>query len=276
MPDDRLIQTAAGAAAEVTEAAREHLAAARESGDLSRVAGELLDMSGVLTRELRLRRALADPSLPAEVKHGLLGALLGGRAHEVTIKLLDLVVERRLRPVHMVDLVERLGAQALFTLAESEGTLDDVEDELFRFARLVAREPRLRAALADATLPTDRKLALVDDLLGGKVRPATLRLVRHVLLAERGRVLERALEELAGLAADARGRLIAEVVTAYPLDVQRTERLRETLTRLKSRPVALQVTVDSSIMGGVIVRIGAEQYDGSARRQLQNLRDRLG
>lgn len=260
----------------VVEEARPRLEAARADRSLPRIADELLDIARVLTDELRLRRALADPMLPAEVKTALLGDLLADRVHPTTLELLSLATARRMRPVHMVDLVEQLGAQALLAQAEADGDLDDVEDDLFRFARLLDRERALRAALADATLPTDRKLGLVDELLSGRARPASLTLVRHVIVAPRGRHLDRTLETLAELAAAQRGHLLAEVTTARPLDAERETRLRDALTQLKGRPVDLQVTVDPSIMGGVIVRIGEELYDGSARRQLDRVREQLG
>jgi F-type H+-transporting ATPase subunit delta len=250
---------------------------------LERVAGELFQVAALLTHELRLRRVLADPSLPRENKRGLLDQLLGEQAHELTMRELDVLVTGggddvevpRLAPVVLVDLIEQLGAQAIFTRADADGSLDDVEDELFRLSRLVAREHGLRAALTAIDLPDERKLALLDALLEGKANPLTMRLVRVVVTAQRGRTVERALEDLARLAAAHRGRIIAEVTTAGPLDAERTERLRDVLTRLQGRPVRLQVVVDPSILAGVVVRIGDEIIDGSARRQLERVRTQL-
>jgi F-type H+-transporting ATPase subunit delta len=157
--------------------------AAAGSGELSRVADELFDFAAVLGRELRLRRALSDVSLPPEAKRGLLGALLAGTSAS-TRALLDSLVTgpQRFRPPILVDAVEQLAAVALFTATETDGTLDDVEDQLFRFARLVEREPALRAALTDPGLPDDRKVALLDELLASRGEPATLRLVRSAVL----------------------------------------------------------------------------------------------
>ena len=87
--------------------------------------------------------------------------------------------------------------------AEGEGVLDDVEDELFRFSRLLEREPALRAALTDPGLPADRKSGLVQELLGGRAKPATTRLVELAVTRLRGQSLESALEDLVELAASA-------------------------------------------------------------------------
>jgi F-type H+-transporting ATPase subunit delta len=254
------------------EEARPLLEQAEQAGVLERVAGELLYVADVLTEQMRLRRVLADPALPAEAKRGLLQDLLGGKAHEITIELLNQAAARRQRPVVLVDLVEQLGAQALFMLAQAQGNLDDVEDELFRFSRLLAAQPELRMALLDGSLPLDNRLGVVDELLEGKVTATTLRLIKHVVVNPRGRALERAVESLAELAAAARGTLLAEVRTALPLDAERHNELREALAAIKGRPVDLQVVEDPSIMGGVVVRIGDELIDGSLRRQFEQAR----
>jgi F-type H+-transporting ATPase subunit delta len=250
--------------------------AAAGSGELSRVADELFDFAAVLGRELRLRRALSDVSLPPEAKRGLLGALLAGTSAS-TRALLDSLVTgpQRFRPPILVDAVEQLAAVALFTATETDGTLDDVEDQLFRFARLVEREPALRAALTDPGLPDDRKVALLDELLASRGEPATLRLVRSAVLNPRGRAIERVLEDLARQAAAHRGRVIGEVISATPIDDERLERMAAALEGIQGRPVRLQVIVDPSIIGGVIVRIGDKIIDGSVRRQLERARIQL-
>jgi F-type H+-transporting ATPase subunit delta len=261
---------------DLLEGARDQLQAAGPRV-LPRVADELFGLASLLSDELRLRRALADPALPAQVKRGLLAELLGSRAHQLTLALLgQAVTGPRMRPVVLVDAVERLGAEALFTKVEGEGRLDDVEDQLFRFARLVEREQGLRLALADPVLPVDRKLALVDALLGGRAEDVTVRLVRQVVRSPRGRLAERAIDELARAAAAFRGRVVAVVTTAVALDDERAERLAAALSRAQGRTVRLQVVVDPAIMGGVIVRIGDEIIDGSVRRQLARARDELG
>jgi F-type H+-transporting ATPase subunit delta len=258
---------------ELLEATEPVYTAARGSGTLGQVADELFDVAAVLSRELRLRRALADPALPAEVKRALVGDLFG-RMTASTRQLLDTVVAGgvRLSPGQLVEAIEQLGARAMFTQADVDGTLDDVEDQLYRFSRLVAREHGLRAALADPALPGENKLALVDDLLAARADPVTLRLVRHVVQVQRGRTVERATEALARQAAAFRGRVIAEVTSARPMDDDQVRRLGDVLSGVEGHPVRVQVVVDPSIIGGAIVRIGDRIIDGSVRRQLERAR----
>jgi F-type H+-transporting ATPase subunit delta len=59
------------------------------------------------------------------------------------------------------------------------------------------------------------------------------------------------------------------------LDAQRRAKLAEVLTRVTGRPVDLQCTVDESVLGSVVVRIGDEVFDGSIRSRLATARERL-
>ena len=166
-------------------------------------------------------------------------------------------------------------ARALFEIARAEGTLDEVEDELFRFARLLEREPALRAALTDPGLPDDRKSALLRDLLGERARPQTLRLVEIAVTRSRGRSVETALDELADLAAQRRSRFVAQVRVARPLEAQQEARLAAGLERLYGRRVQLQVDVDPAVLGGISVRVGDEVLDGTVQRNLEAVRRSL-
>ena len=268
-------------------ASRTALAAARErltalSADLPGAAGisgaadGLLAVVRLLDREGSLRRTLGDPTTPAPAKQDLLDGLLGRQIDPLALTVLkDLVAERWSSARDLVDAAEVLGITAVFLVAEADGTLDDVEDELFRFARTVAREPGLRAVLTDRALDPDRKRALIGGLLADKVRPATLRIVDALVLTPRGRTLEDGLEDFAKMAADVRSRTLATVTTAVALDDAQQQRLAASLTRQLGREVQLQVEVDPAVVGGVVVRVGDEVIDGSTRHRLAEARRRL-
>jgi len=93
-------------------------------------------------------------------------------------------------------------ARALFEIARAEGSIDEVEDELFRFARNVENSDTLRTALTDEQIPAARRQAIVEDLLGGKATPTTVQLVSMVVGSGRGRELPAIIDRLAqGVAA---------------------------------------------------------------------------
>ena len=166
-------------------------------------------------------------------------------------------------------------AQALFAVAEAEGELERVEDELYRFAKAAQAQPRLRDALTDPALPADRKRAVVAELLGDRAAPQTVRLLGFLVEQGRARDLPRIVEALAELAAGRRQRTVAEVRTAVPLDGERRARLAEALASATGRAVELKVLVDPSVVGGVVARVGDEIYDGTIRRKLAMAREQL-
>ena len=107
--------------------------------------------------------------------------------------------------------------------------LDDLEDELFRFGRVVNGAPDLRIALSNPFFPAERKRELLDALLGGKVTEPTLRLVTQAAVQARGRSLDASLDEYARLAAERRERLVAEVHVAIALTAAQRRRLAAAL-----------------------------------------------
>ena len=167
-------------------------------------------------------------------------------------------------------------AQALFEVARAEGALDDVEDELFRFARTLENEVRLRDALTDANLPADHRANMIGELLGPKASPHTVNLIAFIVSQGRARDLARIIDSLVGLAAESRQQAIAEVRTAVPLDEQQRARLKEALEKASGKQVELKVLVDPSVMGGLVARVGDTVFDASVRRRLAVMKEHFG
>lgn len=166
-------------------------------------------------------------------------------------------------------------AQAVLAVAEAEGVLDVVEDELFRFAKAVEQNPPLREALTDQALPAERKKAVIADLLGGRAIPHTVNVLGFIVESGRARELERIVRGVAELAAERRRRVLAEVRTAVPLTDEQRTRLEEALSRATGRQVAAKVVVDPSVIGGVVARVGDEVFDGTVRSRLERARELL-
>jgi F-type H+-transporting ATPase subunit delta len=175
----------------------------------------------------------------------------------------------------MVDAIEELAVTALVLAAEAEGGLDDLEDGLFRFGRVVAGQPELRAALADPSLPSDGKRQLLDTLLRGKVTPVTLAVISQVVAHPRGRSITAALDLCAGIAARRREQLIAVVRSAVELSAAQRRRLAQALAQSYGHPIHLNVVLDPSVVGGISVQIGDELIDGTAASRLAAVRRKL-
>jgi F-type H+-transporting ATPase subunit delta len=263
---------ASGASREALAAASEQLSAATATAtdaQLAIVADEILSVAALLRAQPRLRRALTDPARSGADRTALLRSLLSGKLAAVTVDSLGALVAGRFgRPSGLLDATERLGVEALLDAGDRAGDLADIEDELFRFGQIVAGSAQLAVTLSDPGAPADRRVKLVEDLLKGKARPATLRLVEVALEGFGGRGFEASLTRLIELTAAKRDRQVAYVTVAKPLTDGEEQALASKLSELYTRPVSLKVDVDPSVIGGVSVKVGSDLYDGTILRRL--------
>lgn len=166
-------------------------------------------------------------------------------------------------------------ARALFEVASAEGTLDTVEDELYRFARAFEGNEALRSALADETIPASRRLSIVEDLLGGKASRTTVQLISMVVGAGRSSELPAVIDRVVARASGAKNLEVAEVRAAVALTDDQQTRLAAALTKATGKSVNLKVVVDPSVIGGVVATIGDTVIDGSVRSRIEQLKSRL-
>ena len=166
-------------------------------------------------------------------------------------------------------------AQALLAIAQAEGVLDRVQDELYAFAKAVEANRELRESLTDAALPAENKRAVVEDLLGERAHPLTVTLAAFLVEAGQARRLGPIAEELAREAAARSEKRLAEVRTAVALTDQQRRKLEDALSKAAGQPVELKVVVDPTVVGGVVARLGDEVFDGSVASRLTDARQHL-
>ncbi len=167
-------------------------------------------------------------------------------------------------------------AQALFQVAQAEGALENVEDELFRFARILENEVRLRESLTDPSLPPEHRAQMVQELLGPTASPHTTNITAFLVQQGRARELPKIIDSLVQLAAEERNKAVAEVRSAVPLDGDQRDKLKDAIARATGKQVELKVLVDPSVVGGLLVRVGDQIFDGTVRRRLQMAREHIG
>jgi F-type H+-transporting ATPase subunit delta len=166
-------------------------------------------------------------------------------------------------------------AGALFNVARAEGSLADVEDELFRFSQTLQGSDELREALTDPAIPVARRQQIVEDLLGGKASSTTVALVSMVVGTGRARELPAIIRELVEMSAAEANKAVAEVRTAVALNQDQQDRLAKALGEATGRQVTLKMVVDPSVLGGVVAQVGDTVIDGSVRTKLERLRNAL-
>ncbi len=243
------------------------------AGQATELGGELFAVVDLLDREPALRRALSDPSRDQRARAGLAEALLAGQLSEPAMELLTaLVTARWSDPGDLADAAEQLAVLAIAESADRNGHLDELEDELFRFGRIVQGNPDLRSALSNQFVPAEGRRSVVTELVAGKVSDPALLLITQAAAHPRGRSLDAGLEMYANLAAELRERLVAEVRVAVPLTTGQRTRLAAALVAAYGHDVHLNVVLDREVLGGMSVRIGDQLINGSVASRLAELR----
>jgi F-type H+-transporting ATPase subunit delta len=261
-------------------ASRDALAALREA-QLGRpvpsdLGGELLSVAALLGREVGLRSALTDTGSAPQRRSALSTRLLAGKVSDPATALVDLAVRQRWSsPRDLVEALEIVGAEAMLAHAESEGRIDAVEDELFRFTRTLDASGELQVLLTNPAVDAATKAAVVTDLLATRSQPETVALVRHAVANPGGRRVAETLSDLVRLAATRRQQLLADVRVPVPLTEQQQQRLSAALSAIYGQPVTLAVSVEPEMLGGAVVRIDDEIIDGSVASKLAAARRTL-
>jgi F-type H+-transporting ATPase subunit delta len=244
--------------------------------DLAATADEVLAVADLLRREPRLRRAFSDPARTGTDRVELLRSMLGSKVSGPTAGLLEALVGGRWSSSNeLLDGVETLGVQTILASADKADDLAEVEDELFRFGQMVDGNLELAAAVGDSSASVDRRVELVNALLEGKAKPATIRLAKVALSGYGGRNFSSSLTRLVEAAAERRERQIAYVTAAAPLTEEQEQRLGAKLAQLYGREIALKVSVKPEILGGLSVQVGHDLFDGSVAHRLAVARNAL-
>lgn len=268
-------------------ASRQALAALREHSktlldgrvsvaSMTTLAEELYAVAGLLVAQPRLRRTLGDPATSAESRAELVERLIAGKVAKHTLDVTkSAVAQRWSSPWDLADALEGGGDDALFAAAEKDGVLDRVEDELFRFERILQGDGDVTGLLDEYTVDVGRRTALLDSLIKGKVAPITLALLQHAVASQRKRSINLAIDDLLEQAAARQERSVARVVSATPLSDAQQERLAAALKDMYGRAISVRTALDPSLRGGLIVRVGDEVIDGSIAARLMSARTLL-
>lgn len=243
--------------------------------DVDTVGNQLFAVGRLLSRETALRRALTDPSRTGEERADMFDAMLGDQLSNPTRKVVRAAVRQRwASPRDLAAAFEELAVRAVVASAERADVLDRLEDELFRFSRILLGNQDLRAALT-GEIDHERKTGLLDALIGGKVTPQARTLIDQAVVSRSSRTVEHTLERYSAVAAARREQLIAHVRSVTDLTNAQRERLAAALSRMYGRNVALLVETDPSVLGGLAIRLGDEVLDATVLARLEEARRRL-
>jgi F-type H+-transporting ATPase subunit delta len=271
-----------------------------DTAALATVATELSSLEQTVLGRADLRAVLTDTSIAAASRGMIVHDLLTGKVHDVTLQvsvyaasnapaqevphaLAELAFAARelaqngefpLAGLGLLASRQRVAGFADANLDDVDAqNFDEIEDELFRWARTVEGNLELRRLLLDRDAELESRLGTVQALLSDKVDAVTLDLARFVIRGGRARDVVGTLDYLVDYVATARDWRVARVHAARPLDEQSQADLVASLSSLTGKNVELQIADSPELLGGVLVEIGDLRLDATTRARLSALRD---
>jgi F-type H+-transporting ATPase subunit delta len=239
---------------------------------LSTLADDLTSVAAMLISETVVTRYLTLAAEDASPRVRLIERLVSGKVGQPALDLLKSAVsERWSADSDLVDAVELVSRQALLIRAEQAGQLDEVEEQLFRFSRILDLQPRLAILLGDYEVPADGRVRLLRNVLGNAsadVDPITAELLSKTVELLRGQPAGEAVQGLAEVAVARRGEVVAHVSAAAELTDAQHTRLTEVLSRIYGHPVTAQMQIDPDLLGGLAISVGDEIIDGTLSSRL--------
>ncbi|MCV7431219.1 F0F1 ATP synthase subunit B/delta [Mycolicibacterium bacteremicum] len=276
-PSEASVET--GATAGLRAASREALATLVSEFDsvaggldaegLTKLADDLTAVAKLLLTETALAKHLAEPTDNSSAKVALADKLLTGKIGDPALTLVRTAVGQRWSTeANLVDGIEHIARLALLQRANVAGEVDEVEDQLFRFGRVLDSEPRLTNLLSDYTTDSAGRIGLLEKVVGDANNGTAAALLAQTVTLLRGERADVAVIDLAELAVARRGEIVAHVSAAADLTDAQRERLTAVLSRIYGHPVSVQLHVDPALLGGLSITVGDEVIDGSIASRL--------
>ena len=239
------------------------------ANDAAQFSNDLFTILTVLSTSVGMRRALTDNARDAGAKAELISNLFGKNISAAAQSILASAASLRWsNPSELADAIEQLAVEAESFVADKNNELDQVEDQLFDFARVLTANPELRQALNTAADSDSGKVALLESITKGKYANSTLNLLRRVVVLRRGRNLDATLAAYSHYVSIRRNRVVAHVKTAVALDPAQQKNLVTALGKAIGKSVHINVEVDPKVLGGISIRYGDEIIDGTVVNRL--------
>ena len=232
--------------------------------ELAQFANDLFVILSVLSSSIGVRRALTDNARDASAKAELISNLFGKNISSAAQSLLASAASLRWSsPGEIADAIENLAVEAESAVADKNGELEKLENQLFDFARVLKANPDLRQALNTSADTDEGKLSLLEAVIKDKYSSSTLNLLRKVVTLRRGRSIDATLAAYSHYVSSRKDRLVAHVKSAVELSSSQIEKLVAALTKQMGRPVHINLEIDPKVLGGISIRYADDVIDGT-------------
>ncbi len=171
--------------------------------------------------------------------------------------------------------VARRYAAALMNQALASGSLDTVSSELNGVAQTLTGSPLLAAYLANPLVVRERKKAVIGQVFEKEVGKATMGFLNLLVDKRRIDAFSEVKTELDRLVRAHKNVALASATSAVPLTAAQLKDLEKALEARTGKDIELTTSVDPSLMGGILVRIGDTVLDGTVKGKLERLREQL-
>jgi len=164
-------------------------------------------------------------------------------------------------------------ASALFDLAKEEKSVDSVQAQLAGFRAAIEGSADLKRMVTSPVFTSADQIAAIEAICAkAKVTCTSLNFLRLVVKNRRLPALPAIIDAFDTLVAISKGEIGAEVISADKLSAVQLKDLKAALKASTGRDVTLSTRVDSSLLGGLIVKVGSRMMDNSLKTKLQNLK----
>ncbi|MBD0863693.1 F0F1 ATP synthase subunit B/delta [Gordonia sp. zg691] len=251
-------------------------AADLDGSALSAASGDLTSAINFLNENPVLRKRLTEDEENTAGKNALVHTLFDGKVAPVVVEVLATAsTQRWSSSSDFVVGLRRQNSLIELTAAERDGVIEQVEDELFRVSRILEANPGLASLLSDHSKDADKRVELLQKLVGDKVNAHTWSLLSSTVRLLSGQAADVAVDQLAELAAARRGESVAHVVSAAELSDAQIDRLSTVLGGIYGRTISVQTEIAPELLGGLRISVGEEVIDADVATRLAKAAETL-
>ena len=238
-----------------------------------RIGNELFTLTSLLDGDIRVERALTDPSRPVADKVAMLNTLVGDQTHPMTMEIMtDLVGRKWSRVSDIANAVEDFGVDAMMYYADATGQTLRVAVELAQLHSALLNLPVVRAKLYDGSVTSETRVKLFRELFDGKgLSTITMRLAEHATCNLRNRRYLSTIQWLINKFSRHMGESMVTMTTATASTDGKNKTTTEIYTKKLGHAAHINSVVDPSVLGGMRVQIGDEVTDNTVVAQLEHL-----